>query len=85
VDRIGAVRLDPDSGVGAQWVLQIDGYDTVVVEAFQEYGVRVAVYDANPDEKFLRFDKSFPIEPIPPPPVEHRLARVSFPPQGRAL
>jgi hypothetical protein len=44
----------------------------------------VAVYDSNPDEKFLRFDKSFPIEPIPPP-VEHRLARVSFPRQGRAL
>jgi hypothetical protein len=83
-DRVGVQRLDPDSDVGAQWVVQIDGYDTVVVEAFPETGVRVAVYDANPDEKFLRFDKSFPIEPIPPP-VEHRLARVSFPRQGRAL
>jgi hypothetical protein len=83
-DRVGVQRLDPDSDVGAQWALQIDGYDTVVVEAFPETGVRVAVYDSNPDEKFLRFDKSFPIEPIPPP-VEHRLARVSFPRQGRAL
>jgi hypothetical protein len=83
-DRIGAVRLDPDSDVGAQWAVQIDGYDTVVVEAFPETGVRVAVYDSNPDEKFLRFDKSFPIEPIPPL-VEHRLARVTFPLQGRAL
>jgi hypothetical protein len=83
-DRVGVLRLDPDSDVGAQWVVQIDGYDTVVVEAFPDLGVRVAVYDSNPDEKFLRFDKSFPIEPIPPP-VEHRLARVSFPRQGRAL
>ena len=83
-ERVGVQRLDPDSDVGAQWVVQIDGYDTVVVEAFPETGVRVAVYDSNPDEKFLRFDKSFPIDPIPPP-VEHRLARVSFPRQGRAL
>ena len=83
-DRVGVVRLDPDSDVGAQWVLQIDGYDTVVVEAFPDLGVRVAVYDSNPDEKFLRFDKSFPIEPVPQP-TDHRLSRVSFPRQGRAL
>jgi hypothetical protein len=83
-DRVGVLRLDPDSDVGAQWMLQIDGYDTVVVEAFADLGVRVAVYDSNPDEKFLRFDKSFPIEPVPQP-TAPRLARVNFPRQGRAL
>ena len=83
-DRVGVLRLDPDSDVGAQWVLQIDGYDAVVVEAFPDVGIRVAVYDSKPDERFLRFDKSFPIEPVPHP-TAPRLARVSFPRQGRAL
>jgi len=83
-DRVGVERLDPNGDVGARWVLQIDGYDTVAIEAFADSGVRVAVYDSNPDERFLRFDKSFPINPRPSP-AEHRLAKLSFPRPGRAL
>ena len=82
--RVGIERLDPDSEVGAQWALQIDGYDTIIIEAFPHNGVRVAVFDNDPKHENLRFEKQFPIPPLPSP-TERRFASLKIPQPGREL
>ena len=81
-DRVGIERLDPNSEVGAQWALQIDGYDSIIIEAFPHNGVRVAVYDNDPTQHYLRFEKHFPIPPMPSA-AERRLAALKIPQTGR--
>ena len=83
-ERVGLERLDPDSVVGARWVVQIDGYDTVTVDASPHVGVQVGVYDINPDEQFLRFTKSLPVVPLPTP-RQQRLANFKCRRSGREL
>lgn len=59
--RVGLERLDPNSDVGARWAVQVDGFDSVIVEAFPERGVRIAVYDNDPDQEYLRYETIFPV------------------------
>jgi hypothetical protein len=80
--RIGIERLDPNSNVGAHWTLQIDGYDTATIEASPHNGVRVAVYDNDPKQRFLRFEKRFPITPSLSA-AQRRLAVLKVPQSGR--
>lgn len=82
--RVGIERLDPDSEVGAQWALQIDHYDTIIIEAFPHNGVRIAVYDNDPKHENIRFEKQFPIPPLPSP-TERRFASLKIPQAGREL
>lgn len=82
--RVGIERLDPDSDVGAKWALQIDGYDSMIIEAFPHNGVRVAVYDNDPTHEYLRFEKQFPIPPLPSP-TQRRFASLKIPQTGREL
>lgn len=80
--RVGIERLDPDSDIGAQWALQIDGFDSVIIEAFPDRGVRVAVYDNDPEQSYLRFEKSFRV-PATPSATEQRLASLKVSSAGR--
>ena len=76
-DRVGIERLDPGSADGAQWALQIDGFDSVIIEAFPHNGVRIAIYDNDRERDYLRFEKQFPVPPQPSP-AERRLAALKI-------
>jgi len=83
-DRVGIERLDPVSTDGAQWALQVDGYDSVIIEASAHNGVRVAVYDNDREQDYLRFEKHFPV-PAHASPAERRFAALKVCSTGREL
>lgn len=72
--RIGIDRLDPDNHDGARWAVQIDGFDTLIIEASNVGRALVSVYDQDPDQPFRRFSTTLPIPP-PAAQAEQRLAR----------
>ena len=82
--RVGVERLDPDNHDGARWAIQIDGFDTLIVDASDRGRVQVSVYDHDPDQPFMRFTKSLPIPP-PTSAAERRLSNLSCSRSGRSL
>ena len=79
--RVGIEQLDPDNHDGAKWAVQIDGFDTLVIEASNAGRARVAIYDQDPDQPFERYSTTLPIPP-PARRAQQRLARLGCPNVG---
>jgi hypothetical protein len=62
--------------------LQIDRFDSIIIEAFAQRVVRVAVYDNDPGQDYLRFEKSFAV-PGTPSAAAQRFASLRVSPPGR--